>query len=325
MKAAYYPKVSSVPHQRHRLLIFTGIIFALVGLVVVGTLQTGSVVSTAPDLDVANADDSLGLEIKLVSVQPESAALQLLAIPRASGTSGQNLANGAFFTAPVIFNLDVAGGQSSTSVPGSSIQGAISAAVTLLGSSVNYPFDQYESSLFASAGVNTSQTRPIFTLQDSQELIPGFNIEVSQVAFLDGSSTREAIQADQQAGYGVLQWNITRSGSTIFIAILIAVIMIVGAAVSLAITWSIVRKRRPPSIAVMVWLAVFLFALFQVRGQLPGDPPAGVAFDRFVFFPVVLIMVLLIVVNLIAWSTREDWDLENPGPDASVASTGHED
>jgi len=88
--------------------------------------------------------------------------------------------------------------------------------------------------------------------------------------------------------------------------------MIMGAVVSILITWAILRGRRPPSINAMVWLAAFLFALFQVRHQLPGDPVSGIGFDRVVFFPVVLILVLLIVVNLVSWSTRDDWDMENP-------------
>jgi hypothetical protein len=88
--------------------------------------------------------------------------------------------------------------------------------------------------------------------------------------------------------------------------------MLVGAIASLLMTISIVRRNRPPSINSLTWLAAFLFAIFQVRAQLPGNPPSGVKFDMLVFFPVILILICLIMVNVSLWNKREDWDMENP-------------
>jgi hypothetical protein len=94
--------------------------------------------------------------------------------------------------------------------------------------------------------------------------------------------------------------------------ILLAALIYSGAVVSILITIAILRGKRPPSINSLGWLAAFLFALFSVRAQLPGSPPSGVLFDVVVFYPTVLVLVLLIAVNVSAWVAREDWDMENP-------------
>jgi hypothetical protein len=44
---------------------------------------------------------------------------------------------------------------------------------------------------------------------------------------------------------------------------------------------------------------------------LPGDPPSGVRFDMFIFFPVILLLICLIMINVSLWNKREDWDMEN--------------
>jgi hypothetical protein len=80
---------------------------------------------------------------------------------------------------------------------------------------------------------------------------------------------------------------------------------------SVLLTHAILRRRRPPSLNSLVWLAAFLFALFQVRSQLPGSPPSGVRFDMLIFFPTVLLLTTLILINVNLWINREDWDMEN--------------
>ena len=58
-------------------------------------------------------------------------------------------------------------------------------------------------------------------------------------------------------------------------------------------------------------ITCFLFAIFQVRSQMPGNPPSGVKFDMLIFFPVILLLICLIMVNVSQWNKREDWDMEN--------------
>jgi hypothetical protein len=122
----------------------------------------------------------------------------------------------------------------------------------------------------------------------------------------------KTIAREQVIGITGVQWNIERSPDSIMTVMLMSALMILGAAVSIAITVAIIRGRRPPSINALGWLAAFLFAMFSVRTQLPGNPPNGILFDLWVFYPVVLVLVLLIAITVTSWVLREDWDMSNP-------------
>lgn len=258
--------------------------------------------------------DMVGLTVRAQAINPQASTMTMTLIPRVGGSFGRDLPNGAFFTTPVLFNADVSSGQATVKVPASSIRGGLSAQVPLSGSQASYPFDTYTASLFASAATqNDAATDDAgFVLSDANTVVPGFDVTATPRGFLDAQSTTTSLAADQQAGYGYVEWSIVRSSTTKFVVLVLGLLIVLGTVVSLLITWAIVTHRRPPSINAMVWLAAFLFALFQVRRLLPGDPGSGIAFDRFLFYPVILVLVLLIVVNLLAWSTREDWDLANP-------------
>lgn len=288
-------------------------VLSITAIVVLGSVSSGSYVSEGPPSAIAQ--DSIGLQIRTQVIAPESGLLRMLLVPSASGAFGQTLPNGAYFTTPVLLNLDVAEGESLTRIPASSVIGGVPAAVTLTGSQENYPFDTYESELFVStnsSGGAAEDGAAAFLLTDSETPVQGYSIVARALSFLTGKNDARSLQDDREAGFGYVRWSIERSSAAKFIAVLISALMVVGALVSLLITWSIVRGSRPPSINALVWLAAFLFALFQVRGQLPGDPGPGINLDRFVFFPVVLMLVLLMAVNLVVWSTREDWDMANP-------------
>jgi hypothetical protein len=78
------------------------------------------------------------------------------------------------------------------------------------------------------------------------------------------------------------------------------------------ITLSIIRGKRPPSMNALSWNAALLFAMFSVRTQLPGSPPNGILFDLWIFYPVILLLVMLIGITVVSWIMRDDWDVSNP-------------
>ena len=88
--------------------------------------------------------------------------------------------------------------------------------------------------------------------------------------------------------------------------------MLLGAGVSVMITLSIIRGKRPPSMNALSWNAALLFAMFSVRTQLPGSPPNGILFDLWIFYPVILLLVMLIGITVVSWIMRDDWDVSNP-------------
>jgi hypothetical protein len=148
-------------------------------------------------------------------------------------------------------------------------------------------------------------------IRDKSTSIPGFSINSKYISFLSESTSKEEIKNDISQGTGLIRWEISRDFSTIFAVFLFGGLMLVGAVASLLMTFSIVRGNRPPSINSLTWLAAFLFAIFQVRSQMPGNPPSGVKFDMLIFFPVILLLICLIMVNVSQWNKREDWDMEN--------------
>ncbi len=257
---------------------------------------------------------SATLNMDLVSVDPNDSTLELLAVPRLFGDLGQGLETGSYVEQPISFIFDAYSEQTRWSPNPGEIQAAMPMKLRLLGEVDTYPFDSYEAQLFASIQAresDQSQAPPLF-VHDLQEEIPGLSISSTQEAFLAAETNDATIENDRATGVANLKWNITRSSGVILIVVLLAALILTGAVVSVFITVAILRGKRPPSINSLGWLAAFLFALFSVRANLPGSPPNGVLFDVIVFYPTVLVLVLLIAVNVSSWVAREDWDMENP-------------
>jgi len=292
-----------------------GLVFAFALLISISNFEY--VVSDSLSKDYIDEQvDAVGVEIRMQEVDVDSGVLRFLVKPEAFGIYGDNLENGAFLKYPLLFNFDVLSGESLHDPSAGNIFGGQSVGVQLIGSQDTYPFDKYRANFFASAQLKSSSEATLQTPQllasDSAKAISGFTITAEQVGFIDGERTELSIQNDRDAGVAFIVWEIERSESTKFIALLLSSLMILGGVMGLFITFSIINQKRPPSVTILVWLAAFLFALFQVRSQFPGSPPVGIALDKFVFFPTVLTLVVLIVVNVLLWVWRDDWDLENP-------------
>jgi hypothetical protein len=108
--------------------------------------------------------------------------------------------------------------------------------------------------------------------------------------------------------------NIMRNFKNTFLALLLALIIIIGAFSAVLMSLSIFNQHRPPSLSALGWLATFLFALVEMRANLPGEPPLGINLDLVITFPIVLIVMALIVLNAFLWMRRDDWDMENHDP-----------
>ena len=297
------------------------VVAALIGLAItapfalLSAIMTGASAQVSPTLleSPSPEDNAVGLEIYIQNIDPSSAQTALLLLPRAYGDVGQSLPNGAYFSRRLVLNLDVAQGPSAVDALPPSILGGLNVSVTMSGNDASYPFDTYQAKLFVASTTDAEDNdeTPLW-LMDPAIPTEGFATSAQQVSFTDGSTAPDAIAADRLAGYGLVEWQIERSWTTKMMAILLCSLIFIGALVSLAITIAVVRAKRPPSIGVMAWLAAFLFALFQIRSQLPGSPATGINIDRFLVFPSILLLVILIAVNVLSWSVRDDWDAQNP-------------
>ena len=104
---------------------------------------------------------------------------------------------------------------------------------------------------------------------------------------------------DESAG-SVITGTVARSGSTISIAILLLVLMVVLASIAVLVVRSATRGRMKLELGVASWMTALLFALIPIRGFFPGSPPLGSWMDVLVFFWVEI--VLMVSVGLIVAS-----------------------
>jgi hypothetical protein len=255
---------------------------------------------------------SISLDINATNVDINEGVLYFTATPRLSGEFGQSTSNGSFFQLPVVYSFDVFSGETLLNPGAGNLTGGQPLGIRIEGDPNNYPFDQYEGKFFVSTRLDQSNSdvSPL-DVNDVSTALAGFSAKVRYLSFNSESPNASEIRYDISQGFALVEWKISRGFSSIFASFLLGGLMLVGAMSSVLLTHAILRRRRPPSLNSLVWLAAFLFALFQVRSQLPGSPPSGVRFDMLIFFPTVLLLTTLILINVNLWINREDWDMEN--------------
>ena len=293
------------------LVLLLSILFAYVFAAITGA---GSGYSRDSFLQSTNKESSegIGLDISADQVDVDRGVFRFTATPNLSGEYGESTGNGSFLQQPVAYSFDVFEGSTLINPGAGELVGGQNLGIRLFGDPSNFPFDNYEGKFYVTAGIDgyNSDAVPL-NIRDKSTSIPGFAINSEYVSFLSESTSKDEIKNDINQGTGLIRWQVSRDFSTIFAVFLFGGLMLVGAVASLLMTFSIVRGNRPPSINSLTWLAAFLFAIFQVRSQMPGNPPSGVKFDMLIFFPVILLLICLIMVNVSQWNKREDWDMEN--------------
>lgn len=172
-----------------------------------------------------------------------------------------------------------------------------------------YPLDAF-SGRFNLVVRNAVTAEPVpVTLAISQKRISGFDITPTVLGkeYSIGNDNF-TIFPDGIAG---MDFKISRSSGQLTQLVLLLMIIVIGVAASVVTTIAVMKRRRPPSLSALAWLATYLFALIQVRAEFPGEPPIGLAIDRFLTFPAIAVVMGLIVVNAFMWFRRDDWDSEN--------------
>jgi hypothetical protein len=293
------------------LILLFGVLFAY-GFAAVTGAGSGYSRDTFLQASSKESSDTLGLDLSADQVDVDRGVFRFTATPNLSGQYGESTGNGSFLQQPIAYSFDVFEGATLVNPGAGELVGGQSLGIRLFGDPTNFPFDNYEGKFYVTAGIDGYNAEAVpLNIDDKSKAIPGFAIASKYVSFLNESTSKDEIQNDINQGTGLILWSISRDFSTIFAVFLFGGLMLVGAVASLLMTISIVRGNRPPSINSLTWLAAFLFAIFQVRAQLPGDPPSGVKFDMLIFFPVILLLICLIMVNVSQWNKREDWDMEN--------------
>jgi hypothetical protein len=171
-----------------------------------------------------------------------------------------------------------------------------------------YPFDFYSGELTLQA--TDFQTKSVIpsTISVGKQSLSGWILKFKQSGEPEVESKSKIIYAD---GLAKISWELKRA-NVIFIAIILLIFLMIIALISgFTITRSISNGDRPPSMNLLLWLATILFAIIQVRGNFPGNPPLGILIDYIIVFPVLSLLLLLGIANTFFWLVRTDWDVEN--------------
>ena len=171
-----------------------------------------------------------------------------------------------------------------------------------------YPFDFYAGEITLQATDFQTKSPIPSTVSVGIQSLSGWKLKFFQSGEPDLESRDKIIYGD---GLAKISWELERA-NVIYIAIILLIFLMLIALVSgFTITRSISTGNRPPSMNLLLWLATILFAIIQVRGNFPGNPPLGILIDYIIVFPVLSLLLLLGIANTFFWLARADWDIEN--------------
>lgn len=256
-------------------------------------------------------------DIALTRIDVPQSLAKVSLTPRFTNAFGEPTQNGALVLRDVEVLVDSFQGNSLFEGEVGQILGRQEYDILLRGNTWRYPFDNYQ----AEVSLIDSAFEPGgFALREVLENLPGFITASKGVPsyiedmYSQNSSNTEKIVSDLEKGQITIQWEVWRQPGDIYAAVLLAILMLISAAASFSVTRAVWVGRRPPSINTLAWLAAFLFAMFQIRASLPGDPPNGNLYDSIIFYPILLILLLQMAVVVYLWIKRDDWDLKNVKP-----------
>jgi hypothetical protein len=318
------------------LLIALGLLIAY-SFTVFAASFAGSLVS--PNLQVVpSCDASLGegvetdpasqcpnlVELNLVPKRIDiydSALLDLTLGVYPSGIYGGSVANGALASKSLSVQGDSVG-QNSWRIPSNTLTGGKTVSLALENERPyqTFPFDSYVTSWTSLVEDSVLAERVVTTGTVASAVIPGFDMDFSRTDFEADVTLPGDLVVNERGRFGI-QVLITRSMTTILETGLLLLAVLVGAVAALYMTARIQQGKRPPSLAALGWLATLLFALIEVRRALPTDPPLGIYMDRWLFLPVMILLLGLIVVVAVEWIRRPEWDSQNRTENSSLEST----
>lgn len=270
--------------------------------------------TSAPVFTVDAPDKDYIFDLALTRIDVPQSLAKVSLTPRFTNSFGEPTQNGALILKDVEVLVDSFQGNSIFEAETGQIIGRQEYDILLRGNTWRYPFDRYE------AGVSfiDPQFEPGgFSFKEKLENLPGFLTSsegvpnyIDKMYPLDSSVTSKVV-SDLEKGQLTVLWSIKRQSGDVYAAVLLAVLMMISAAASFAVTRAVWTGKRPPSINTLAWLAAFLFAMFQIRASLPGNPPNGNLYDLVIFYPILLLLILQMAMVVYLWIKRDDWDLKN--------------
>jgi hypothetical protein len=273
--------------------------------------------TSAPVLTNEAPDKDYKFDIALTRIDVPLSLAKVSLTPRFTNAFGEPTQNGALVLRDVEILVDSFQGNSVFTGEIGQILGRQEYDILLRGNTWRYPFDQYEAGV---SFVDPAFEQGGFALREKLENLPGYITSSEGVPnYIDDmypqkATITEKIVSDLEKGQITVQWEIKRQPGDVYAAMLLAILMLISAAASFSVTKAVWNGKRPPSINTLAWLAAFLFAMFQIRSSLPGDPPNGNLYDLLIFYPILLILLIQMAMVVYLWIKRDDWDLKNVKP-----------
>lgn len=273
--------------------------------------------TSAPVLTNEAPDKDYKFDIALTRIDVPQSLAKVSLTPRFTNAFGEPTQNGALVLRDVEILVDSFQGNSVFTGEIGQILGRQEYDILLRGNTWRYPFDRYEAAV---SFIDPAFEQGGFALREKLENLPGYITSSEGVPnYIDDmypqkATNTEKIISDLEKGQITVQWQIKRQPGDVYAAMLLAILMLISAAASFSVTKAVWNGKRPPSINTLAWLAAFLFAMFQIRSSLPGDPPNGNLYDLLIFYPILLILLIQMAMVVYLWIKRDDWDLKNVKP-----------
>lgn len=259
--------------------------------------------------DPSDCPDIVEFLFKPAYVNEKASELALRFITFPAGKLGSAMRNSGWVMTSYFVDVDTTDSVRLENKNGSTSQGAtLRAKMNTENSYFYYPFDTYSGEIKAQAIEKISKFEIPTTLVVSSSSLSGWRLSFSENGKVDQETDGKALYVGEPA---TLNWELSRA-NIVFIAVAILLfLMLIALLSAFVITRTIAKKKRPPSMNLLLWLATILFAILQVRTNFPGNPPVGIFLDFAVVFPVLGFLLIIGIANTFYWLNRSDWDYEN--------------
>ncbi len=259
--------------------------------------------------DPGNCPDLIEYVFKAASVDEKNSEFLIRFSTLPSGKYGAAMRNSGWVSSSYWIDADTADFTRLTNSQGSTSQGAtMRAKMSDKNALFLYPFDRYEGEIKAQAVDQISKGLIPATVIASDSTLAGWKLSFKEGGVPFEATSGKAIYED---GIITIYWGLNRANVVFFAVFILLTLMIIALGSAYALTRSVGRGRRPPSMNLLLWIATVLFAILQVRTNFPGNPPIGILLDFAIVFPVLGLLLILGIVNTVYWLRRTDWDYEN--------------
>ena len=263
--------------------------------------------------DPSNCPDIVEYVFKPAFVNEKASELNIRFVTLPAGRFGSAMRNSGWVTESYFVDVDTTDAARIENKDGSTSQGTtLRAKLSQANALFYYPFDRYSGEIKAQAISEVTKEQIPVTVIAVDSTLSGWKLDFKE----EGKPTAETSgKALYENGRATLYWKLSRA-NVVYIAVsILLILMLIALGSAFAITRSIAKFKRPPSMNLLLWLATVLFAILQVRTNFPGNPPIGILLDFTVVFPVLGLLLILGIANTFYWLIRTDWDFENENPE----------